>query len=171
MTDDRYCIEPVWQSASDELRESVVRFWHSEGALSGEAVAEKRVHELIVVAKTHDQKIAAVSTARKVLVHQLGLKAFYYRMFVGHQHRIKGLCSTDLVRRVLVKSYETLNDRYQHGHDQECAGLYMEIENPSIKRNRNETVWTDFGANVVFIGKTPKQDHARIWYFDGSRVQ
>lgn len=91
-------------------------------------------------------------------------------MFVGRQDRTNGLSSTDLVRHVLMRSYWVLNDSHQSGHDRDCAGLYMEVESDSVKRHRNQTVWTDLGANVVYIGKTPKGHHARIWYFDGSRI-
>ena len=165
-----YRIEVVYPSPSEEVRERVVRFWLTEGALLDESRARKRAGEVIVVAQTNDQRVAAVSTARKVHVTQLGLKCFYYRMFVGHQHRTKGLLSTDLVRNVLARSYQVLNDRFRNGHDLDYAGLYMEVENDSVKRRRNQTVWTDLGANVVYIGKTPEGDHARIWYFDGSRI-
>ena len=41
------------------------------------------------------------------------------------------------------------------------------MENPSIRRNRNEAVWQDDGMNFVFIGKTPDGKHQRVWYFDG----
>ncbi len=170
MTEVEYRIDPVWPSASEEIQQRVRQFWRTEGALTDEARAKKRSQELIVVAWTHDQEVAAVSTARRVQVNQLGLGAFFYRMYVGRRHRTRGLRSTDLVRRILLSSYQILNERYRQGHHRDCAGLYMEIENPSVKRHRNETVWTDLGANVVFLGKTPRENHARIWYFDGSRV-
>jgi hypothetical protein len=152
------------------VREEVVRFWLSEGALLDVLRARKRANELVTVARTRDGKVAAVSTARKVHVQQLGLRCFYYRMFVGCQHRIRGLLNTDLARRVLLRSYDVLNDRYRSGCDPDCAGLYMEVENESVKRRRNETVWTDCGANVVYIGKTRHGHHARVWYFEGSRI-
>jgi hypothetical protein len=147
-----------------------VRFWLTEGALVDESRASKRAAELVIVARSTGRRVAAVSTARRVRVHQLGLNCFYYRMFVGRQHRTRGLLSTDLVRRLLLRSYEVLNDRYRDGHDADCVGLYMEVENTSVKRHRNETVWTDLGANVVYIGKTEHGHHARVWYFDGSRI-
>ena len=165
-----YSIEAVWPFPSSEIREQVARFWLSEGALLDEQRAKKRATELILVVHTNNQQVAAVSTARKVLVRQLDLKCFYYRMFVGRQHRTNGLLSTDLVRHVLARSYQVLNDRYQCGHDQDCAGLYMEVENESVKRHRNQTVWCDLGANVVYIGNTPQGDHARVWYFQGSCI-
>lgn len=165
-----YLIDPVWPVPSDEDRERVVRFWLTEGALLDEPRARQRAGEVIVVAKTNDQQVAAVSTARRVVVPQLGLNCFYYRMFVGRRHRTNGLLSNDLVRHVLSRSYEVLNERYQSGHDQDCVGLYMEVENESVKRHRDQTVWNDFGANVVYIGKTRQGDHARVWYFAGSRI-
>jgi hypothetical protein len=157
-------LDAVWPCPSKEVREEVVHFWLSEGALGDAARASKRAAELVIVARGNDRRVAAVSTARRVRVHQLGLNCFYYRMFVGRQHRTKGLLSTDLVRRVLLRSYEVLNDRCRNGHDADCVGLYMEVENESVKRQRNETVWTDFGASVVYIGKTPQGHHARICY-------
>ena len=165
-----YGVDIVWPCPTKEVRDQVIEFWRAEGALHDPERARQRAQELIVVGRTLDQKVAAVSTARRVVVQQLDLKCFYYRMFVGGSYRTAGIRSTDLVRSILLESYRTLNERFQRGYDPEFVGIYMEIENESVKRHRNQTVWTDFGANVVYIGKTSKGHHARVWYFDDSRI-
>lgn len=165
-----YHIESVWPQATPEIQAQVVQFWQDQGAIPNAAQARERASELLLVVHTPDKQIAAVSTARSVLVRQLGLPCYYYRMFVARDHRSHGLATTDIVRQVLFRSYQTLNARFVAGTDRDCVGLYMEIENPSVQRNRNETIWQDFGANAVYIGKTPAGHHARVWYFEGSRI-
>ncbi len=71
---------------------------------------------------------------------------------------------------ILHESYRVLNQRYRDGLDRDVLGLYAEMENPSIRRNRNEAVWQDDGMNFVYIGKTPDGKHQRVWYFGGRRV-
>ncbi|MEZ6116320.1 MAG: hypothetical protein R3C28_07075 [Pirellulaceae bacterium] len=163
-------LEFVWPKPIAQVQADVVQFWLAEGALPGTARAEKRAAELLVVARTEAGEIAAVSTARRVLVPVLNRKCFYYRTYVGKSFRAVGLGRNRLVWSVLTASYEQLNRRYQAGHDGEFAGLYLEVESESIKRNRNELVWSDMGMNVVYIGTTPQGHHARVWYFTGSCV-
>ena len=71
-----YPFDTVWPSPAEEVRQEVVRFWLSEGALLEEARARERSKELIVVARTHSGQVASVSTACKVQVPQLVLSCF-----------------------------------------------------------------------------------------------
>lgn len=159
-----------WPRPSESLQAEVVTFWRSESALSDRDRAESRAAELLVVAKTATGDVAAVSTARRVLVPVLDRKCFYYRTYVGKAFRTVGLASSQLVWALFTESYELLNRRHEEGHDTDYAGIYLEIDNESIKRNRNELVWSDMGMNVVYIGKTPQGHHARVWYFKNACI-
>ncbi|MCA9200804.1 MAG: hypothetical protein KDA87_24870 [Planctomycetales bacterium] len=163
-------LEFVWPNPAAQVQADVVKFWLAEGALTDVSQAEKRAAELLVVARSQTGEIAAVSTARRVLVPVLNRKCFYYRTYVGKSFRVTGLGRNQLVWSVLTLSYAHLNRRFQEGFDAEFAGLYLEVESESIKRNRNELVWSDMGMNVVYIGTTPQGHHARVWYFTGSCV-
>lgn len=165
-----YQLEGVWPAPSDAVREEVVNFWLAESAIPDLAVAHQRAHQLLVIARALDGHVAGVSTAVRMRVEQLGFECFYYRTFVGQAHRARGIRSTQLVWKILGKSYRLLNERFQQGEDPGVLGLYAEMENPSIMRVRNEAVWEEDGMNFVFIGRTQDGRHLRIWYFDGVRI-
>lgn len=165
-----YRLEAVWPSPSEMVREQVVNFWMTALPSSDLRAARERAHQLIVVARDSAGEVAGVSTAVRVSVDQLGFECFYYRTFVGCEHRVRGIRSTKLASRILQESFRLLNARYQQGHDSKVLGLYTEIENHSIMKNRNEAVWTDNGMNFVYIGRTREGRHLRLWYFDGARI-
>ena len=164
-----YQFETVWPTPSDVVREDVVDFWLSESALPyGRAI--ERAHQLLVVCRDASGAIAAVSTAVAIHVERLGVGMYYFRAFVGRAHRVRGLRSSQLAKELLLESYRVLNDRFQQQGDKDGLGLYFEIENRSAQRIRNELVWSDNGANVVFTGFLPNGNHARVWYFEGARL-
>ena len=163
-------LESVWPSPPAEVREEVVRFWLSERALPNRPAAEERADQLLVLARDESSRVAGVNTAVRAFVPQLSFDCFYYRTFIGHAARTRGLRSTGLVWKILHESYRTLNQRFLKGLDPGVLGLYAEMENPSTRRRRNETVWQDDGMNFVFIGRTPDGKHQRVWYFEAARV-
>ena len=165
-----YQLEGVWPTPSESVREEVVNFWLAELPSSELAATQERAHQLLVVARDPDGKIAGVSTALRMHVVQLGFDCFFYRTFIGQSHRVRGVRSTGLGWKILHKSYRLLNERFQQGDDPGVLGLYAEMENPSIMKCRNEAVWQEDGMNFVYIGKTQSGRHVRVWYFDGARV-
>lgn len=164
-----YTLETVWPIPPADVQAEVIAFWLKESALS-EGKARERADQLLVICRDDDRKIAGVSTALPILVDSLGLRCYFFRAFIGRSHRVRGLRSTKLIHRLVRQSYAVLNDRYQRGFDSSVVGLYLEIENPSIQRRRDELVWSDDGANVVFIGLLPNGHHARVCYFDNARI-
>lgn len=164
-----YSIEFVWPKPSEVVRNEVVGFWAKEGAVAPDE-AEPRSRQLVCVARTTLGELAGVSTATAVAIPKLGFSCFNYRSFVGRFHRAKGLRSTDLGRRLLVESFRTLNESFIKGTDSKVLGLFLEVENLSAMRRRNELVWTDLGANVVYIGRSARGCHCRVWYFEGARL-
>lgn len=164
-----YQMVSVWPAPDHITKCAVEDFWLAEHAMPPEAIAT-RSQELVIVAYHPCGAVAAVSTAVPVYVPQLELTCFYYRTYVGRVHRVIGVRSTQLAWRVLAESYRVLNARYQNGIDPSVKGLYLEIENRSLMRLRNETIWKDFGANAVFIGRNPDGQHCRVWYFEGTRI-
>jgi hypothetical protein len=164
-----YSFETVWPNPSDHVRTEAADFWLEESALSaGKAV--ERAGQLLVVGRDFDETIAAVSTAVPSFAAIIGLRCFYFRAFVGQAHRARGLCGSKLIYRLIRKSYDALNERYQQGIDPDVVGLYLEVQNPSAQRHRHQLVWTDQGANIVFVGTLPGGRHARVWYFDHAKI-
>jgi hypothetical protein len=165
-----YHLEGVWPAPSDPVQSEVVGFWLAESALPSRPAAEQRAHQLLVVARDADRRVAGVSTAVRTNIPQLGFDCFYYRTFVGRAHRVKGLLSTGLFWQILRESYRLLNDRFHHGIDPGVLGLYAEIESDSIMRSRKDLVWHDHEMNAVYIGRTVGGKHIRVWYFEGAQV-
>ena len=164
-----YSYKTVWPSPSEDVRAAVVDFWAKESALSkGQAVG--RAGQLVVVCRNTDGMVAAVSTAVPDFARHLGLWCFYFRAFVGRAHRARGLRGSKLIHRLIRNSYDALNERFQQGIDPDVVGLYLDVENPSAQRHRNELIWTDLDANIVFVGMLPGGRHARVWYFDHAKV-
>jgi hypothetical protein len=153
-----------------EVRAAVVDFWLAEDAIPQRLAAEERAHQLLVVARDSNGRVAGVSTAVRAFVPQLGFHCFFYRTFVGRANRTHGMRSTDLFWRILRESYRVLNHRFVEGHDPDVLGAYAEIENSSIMRVCSELVWQESGMNVVYIGRTLDGRHQRVWYFEGARV-
>jgi hypothetical protein len=164
-----YQLEAVWPAPGPEVMRDVVRFWISESAMP-DSVAGQRAPQLLVVARTPEREVAAVSTAIRKYVDQLGFECFYYRSFVGHQHRAQGLLRSNLARIVMRKSFDVLESRFLSGIDASVLGLYLEVENPKLMRVLDHAVWRDLAANVVYIGRTPQGHDQRVWYFEGARV-
>ena len=162
-----YRLETVWPTPPDGVQQDVVRFWLAESAMTDPAAAQERAHQLLVVARDLSGQVAGVSTAVRVFVPQLGFECFYYRTFVGRAHRTRGLRSTGIFWSIVRKSYAVLNERFREGCDPGVLGAYVEIENASLMRVRNDAVWREGGMNVVYIGRTPDGRHVRVWYFDG----
>lgn len=76
----------------------------------------------------------------------------------------------DSPKKILKAAHVHLNERFVAGHDPDILGLYLQIENALIRRNRNDLIWTDEGLNVVFIGRNQQGHHLRVSYFDGARM-
>ena len=165
-----YHLERVWPSPTEASRDEVVQFWLAESALPDRTVARERAHQLVLVARDSSHRIAGVSTGLPMYVDRLGFECLFYRMYVGRAHRTIGLHSTGLGWRILQESYRLLNERFRSGCDRNMRGIYMEIENPSVMKVRNDAIWQENGMNVVFIGRTPDGRHMRVWYFDGARI-
>jgi hypothetical protein len=164
-----YQFEAAWPCPTPELFSDVVRFWTAESALSVD-VALQRARQLLVVARTSQRVVAAVSTAVRVHVRQLGFECFYYRTYVGRRHRARGLVGTGLLQTVARKSFDVLEARFLSGIDRDVLGIYMETENRKLMRVWNVPVWQEMGANIVYIGRTPEGCDMRVWYFAGARL-
>lgn len=165
---NRYVIQRVWPDAEASIQREVVDFWLREAAMP-EGRALERASQLVVIGRTKDaQEVAGVTTVLRCFQDQLGFECYFFRAFVGKAHRARGLRSTQLIQRLIRETYDVLNERYQSGCDPEVPGLYFEIENSNVVRNRTELVWRDCDANVVYIGTSPSNRQRRIWYFQNA---
>jgi hypothetical protein len=159
--EDRYRVVPL--AEADEVgNDDVIAFWEREGAVLGDE-AQRRVHEVQLVGLDRDSGIAAVSTAYLSRNPQLRMDLWYYRGFVGRDHRQKSIASYFAVQGV---GY--MEDRFKSGAETRGKGVLFEIENEFLKTFLNKGQWLP--SDFTFIGENERGDHVRVHYFEGAEV-
>jgi hypothetical protein len=157
-----YRMEPLAETDAAGADE-VLAFWESERAMPAPEEARRRVHEVLMVALDPDDRLAAVSTVYLQRNRQLGMDLWYYRTFVGHEHRL-----SHLAVRLLWESRDRLSERFVSGQDARGAGMITETESELLKGHYNRAFWVI--SDFDFIGETPSGAHVRVHYFPGARV-
>lgn len=163
MNQEQFKLQRVWQALDIDLTEEIVSFWVDNKALPSREAAAARVGQVVYVARSSSGQISAVTTAYLQHSEQLNNHFYYMRVFVADASRRSQL-GIELLRK--VQSY--FESLYQQGMLSPAIGLLMEVENPLLKKARNEAVWPT--TNFVYIGNNAKGDHQRVYYFDGARI-
>lgn len=160
--DSRYRIERF--SETDQVDESdVIGFWSSEAVPLSPAQAEERAREVLFVALHESDGLVGLCTTYLDNCAQLRMPLWHYRTFIGDAHR-----EADLAYHLLHHSRDYLRRQFSSGADSRAAGMLIEVENPLIKKFRNEAVWPT--SRFAFIGENERGDHRRVYYFPGARV-
>jgi hypothetical protein len=158
---DRYRILPFDQ-ADAVAAEDVIAFWEREGAVGGEE-ANRRVHEVHLIVTERDQEVVGVSSAYLQRNPQLRMDLWYYRAYVGREHRM-----SDLAGLLAIQGRDLLKGRFSRGEDTRAAGIVYEVENDGLKRYFNLALWLP--TEFTFIGENQRGDHVRVHYFPGAQV-
>ena len=156
-------LENVWEGKTAELREEIIRFWMQTGALEDRERAVERVEQVMFIVRHPEGGIAGVSTVFRRLHRELDNTFYFFRCFVAEEHRQYNLGVV-----LLVAARDFLNERYVAGSDTSAIGMMVEVENERLRRIRNQAVWPLSG--FVYIGKNPRGDHLRVYYFHGARI-
>jgi hypothetical protein len=159
--EDRYRIVPI-SEAEGVTTGDVIAFWEREGAVAGEE-ANRRVHEVHLVAVDRDQGVAGISSAYLQRNPQLGMDLWYYRAYVGREHRMSSLAVL-----LAVWGRDHLEQRFTGGEDTRGAGIAYEVENDGLKRYFNQALWMP--TAFTFIGVNGRGDHVRVHYFPGAQL-
>lgn len=157
-----YSIDNVLEKKTQNLNNEIIEFWVSHGALSREQ-AQERVQQVFCVCRHKSGKMAGVSTVYPQFNHQLENSFYYYRSFVAPDHR-----EISLARNLLIFTYDYLNEAFVKGLNTRCIGMVVEVENEYLKNFHNEGIWP--GTGFVYVGKTSRGAHVRVWYFEGARI-
>jgi hypothetical protein len=140
--------------------DDVLAFWEREGAVSGEE-ADRRVHEVLFVATDASGTLAGVSTAYLERDEQLRMDLWYFRAFVGSDHR-----RSQIGRHLLHTTGELLQRRFVTGEDVRGAGLVTVAENAELAHARTEAVTPR--RKAVFVGRNRDGARVRVRYFPGA---
>jgi hypothetical protein len=158
---DRYRIEPLAQS-EEVTHDDVLALWARDGAVP-EAEAQRRVHEVLMVAIERDTGLAGVSSVYLQRNTQLRMDLWHYRTYVAPPHR-----HGQLAIQQLWHSRDHLRERYLSGEDTRASGMIMEVENEGLRRYFNKAYW--LYSDFTFIGENERGDHIRVHYFPGAEV-
>ena len=165
---DRYRVEP-FSSADEAGAEEVIALWRREGALpehgkdAPDAEAERRVAEVIAVARERDEGVVGVTSAYLKRNEQLRMDLWHIRVFVAGAHR-----GAFLAIHLAWSGRDLLEQRFTSGEDTRAAGILYEVETVALRSYYNRALWlrTDF----TFIGENQRGDHVRVHYFPGARA-
>jgi len=152
-------IEFVWKNVSEEVKDSVVKFWLAEGAIPKEEDAINRAKDLIAVC-TSGNEVLGVATGTKTKHPAFFNNFIVYRTYVAKGNRREGIA-----RKVFHHVYDEFNAVHE-AH--EIIGLLCALENPEINKN-TIPVWTE-DRNLTLIGFDQRGIQLRVAYFDGVEI-
>lgn len=157
--DRRYRVDLFTEQAKVDS-DAIIDLWMSEGAMPREE-ADRRVHEVLLVATDETRRPVAVSTAYLQRNEQLGMDMWHLRTFVAAAHRMSRVAfSLSLVAR------DHLQARFVSGQDIRGAGMIFEVEHDALKDRFDEAIW--FPLYFLYIGDNERGDHVRVHYFPGA---
>jgi hypothetical protein len=159
--EERYRIEPLAESNAVGP-EDVIALWEREGVLPG-PMARQRVQQVHLVAIRDEQQVAGVSTVYLEHNPQLRLDLWYYRTFVGSEHR-----HTNVARHLISSNRDLLESRFTSGEDTRAPGMIFALEHEGMRRHLNTALWAH--SRFVFIGDDQHGWHVRVFYFPGALV-
>ena len=161
----RMRVQDCWREVTPALAEEIVALWRAERAIGDDTEAARRTAEAVCIARDSDGQLVAVATAQPRLVPFLGQPMYYLRAFVARDRR-GGLVAQRLLgacQRILAA------DAARPDPASAAIGLFLELENPVFRREREPAVWRRSG--LVYAGVSPRGLQRRIWYFPGARLQ
>ncbi|WP_370089164.1 hypothetical protein [Ekhidna sp.] len=154
-------IEFVYQKLDAKQKQEIVDFWVAERALNQEQ-AEKRVEEIVLIARGEQGEIIGVSTMIKRLYEPIGKTFWVFRAFVGEKYRQQGV-----VLQLISEAKEHLNNHFQEGKDPDVIGILLKVQSPILMKHFPQATWPRTQFHFVGI-----EDgcHMRISYFDGAKI-
>jgi hypothetical protein len=160
--EDRYRILALGETGEVSAGD-VLRLWAREGAVPA-AEAQRRVHEVQVVAKEREEGVVGVSSIYLQHNPQLRTELWHYRTYVARPHR-----NSNVAAQLLLSNRALLDERFVSGEDTRAPGMLFELEHEGLKRYFN-TARMHLEWEFTFIGENWKGDHVRVHYFPGARV-
>lgn len=141
--------------------DDVLELWARENVIP-EQEAQRRVHEVLMVALDPNDGVAAVSSVYLQRNAQLGLDLWHYRTYVANEHRMGHLAV-----RLLWATRDHLRERFESGEDARAPGMIMEVQNELLKTYYNRAFWVI--SDFFFIGEGTR-GHVRVHYFPGVKA-
>ena len=121
-----YLLIPVYRTVTVEQRREAIRFWFEEGAINESCVAERRSHELVLVARAPDGHLAGLTSVSLGRRNPDGRTVYDLRVFIAPAHRNLYLVRelTDRTRALLKADSER----------RPASGMRLVADNPKLMR-------------------------------------
>lgn len=156
-------VTPVWKQVAPELADELVAFWRDHNAIVNEAIARRRVEQVVCIARDEHGTLCGVGTALVKVLPRLRQPTYYYRQFFA-----KALRGQHQELAFFQRCKQVLQ-AYNAGLTQaESLGILLEIENAKIAAAYKRAIEPGFEA--VFIGYSPRGLQLRVSYFDDARL-
>jgi hypothetical protein len=159
--EERYRLEVLGETDAASP-EGVIAFWESEGVVPP-AEAQRRVHEVLLVAIEDAEGVVGVSSAYLSRSPRLQMDLWYFRIFVARAHR-----NNNLAVALAMDGRDLLEKRFVSGEDTRAAGIIYVIQNEGLKKYRNRAVLLP--VEFAFIGQTEEGHHLHVRYFPGAQT-
>jgi hypothetical protein len=157
-----YSFQLVTSPVSQQIATDVAKLWMESARLST-AEAERRIKELVLIARDKSGNAIGVSTAVKTFFPQIHNYVYAYRCFIHPEFRAPALDTQMIVR---TKNHLAEISRLETSN--KCVGIMVIVQNEIIKAQWKQAVW--LGADMIYVGNTPEGHHIRVGYFNGARI-
>ncbi|MEP0987309.1 hypothetical protein [Ekhidna sp.] len=147
-------------SITDKQKKDILAFWEKEGAFSDVRIANKRVEEVIAIAKK-GREIVGVSSGVKGIYELMNQRFLFYRSFIGKNHRIKGLSKC-----LFNATFDYFNEISK---SENIIGIFVSFENKMLN-NKTRAVVTEC-HNLTLIGFNEHGIQLRVAYFDEAEIE
>src|SRR5690606_38028345 len=151
-----------WQRDVTDISNDILKQSHRYGGPAG-TNADERLRQIVYTERNAEGQVVGVSTDYKAFVKHLTHRFLAIRLLLADAYRVPGLTS-----KLLVMTRDFLESIHSQDTADPAIGIITLVENPRLKQYRNEAVWPASG--MVYIGKSPKGHHLRVYYFRGARV-
>lgn len=160
--DKGFRIETVWRNVTPEIGEEIIALWLNEHAMP-ENIARQRITEVAQIVRDSGDAVAGICTLYREHNIRLRMPLWYIRAFIGSKYRRSsiGFC-------LLHSTVDYMQDLYDRGEDQRAQGIFMEVENESLRRMAPQGLWGY--RRFAYIGNNARGEHMRVQYFNGAEL-
>jgi hypothetical protein len=153
-----YRLVEVMGRLTPDVRDEIVGMWTAEGAVAP-AEAQRRVAEVVLMARAADGTVAGVNTAYVQKAPGTTANYWFYRMFLRPAHR----GNWALPRAMYVHAIDVLR---RQANPAQPKGVVAIVENPRLMRRAASATIAELGATR--LGRDAQGRDVWCVNFDGS---
>jgi hypothetical protein len=164
-------VEVVRGRLNAGLRERLIEFWTTHGALA-ESQARERLDDVICICRDGDGGIVGANSAYGDLAPLVGRRFWIYRRFLAPT-------AEESADAAMLAAARTELERTFTAKAGEPVGLCVLVADPVMVERRPEALWRVGersaeapwpGDDLLFAGYTPAGVQVRISYFEDARI-